>query len=145
MGEESSLSTCFVPYNNYNTHSIITTPPPPNRQYLRGREDTVRYIVTSLTDEFCSELSEELLVATPLVLDDSHSDEDSMEHWDTWTPDPVHAHTCKGWRGGEIMFIFIIYLLSYYYFFPFSSLLYCKRNNNYSCISTLLFFYLLHI
>ena len=67
----------------------------PNRQYLRGREDTVRYIVTSLTDECCSELSEELMVATPLVLDDSHSDEDSMEHWDTWTPDPVHAHTCE--------------------------------------------------
>uniref|UniRef100_A0A0P4W136 Anaphase-promoting complex subunit 2 n=2 Tax=Scylla olivacea TaxID=85551 RepID=A0A0P4W136_SCYOL len=67
----------------------------PVRQYLRGREDTVRYIVTSLTDECCSELSEELMVATPLVLDDSHSDEDSMEHWDTWTPDPVHAHTLK--------------------------------------------------
>lgn len=65
------------------------------RQYLRGREDTVRYIVTSLTDESCSELSEELLVAAPLVLDDSHSDDDNMDNWETWTPDPVHAHNCK--------------------------------------------------
>ncbi|XP_071521652.1 anaphase-promoting complex subunit 2 [Panulirus ornatus] len=67
----------------------------PVRQYLRGREDTVRYIVTSLTDESCSELSEELLVATPLVLDDSHSDDDNMDNWETWTPDPVHAHNLK--------------------------------------------------
>lgn len=76
----------------------------------------MRYIVTSLTDEFCSELSEELMVATPLVLDDSHSDEDSMEHWDTWTPDPVHAHTRKD--GGKCMsywfylFLFTSCLLS---------------------------------
>ncbi|XP_042881814.1 anaphase-promoting complex subunit 2-like [Penaeus japonicus] len=67
----------------------------PVRQYLRGREDTVRYIVTSLTDESCSELSEELLVAAPLVLDDSHSDDDNMDNWETWTPDPVHAHNLK--------------------------------------------------
>ncbi|XP_069956279.1 anaphase-promoting complex subunit 2 isoform X2 [Cherax quadricarinatus] len=67
----------------------------PVRQYLRGREDTVRYIVTSLTDESCSELSEELLVAAPLVLDDSHSDDDNMDNWETWTPDPVHAHSLK--------------------------------------------------
>ncbi|KAG7175880.1 Anaphase-promoting complex subunit 2-like [Homarus americanus] len=63
----------------------------PVRQYLRGREDTVRYIVTSLTDESCSELSEELLVAAPLVLDDSHSDDDNMDFWETWTPDPRTA------------------------------------------------------
>ncbi|XP_064089196.1 anaphase-promoting complex subunit 2-like [Macrobrachium nipponense] len=65
------------------------------RQYLRGREDTVRYIVTSLTDESSSELSEELLVAAPLVLDDSHSEDDNMDNWETWTPDPVHAHSLK--------------------------------------------------
>ncbi|XP_064089361.1 anaphase-promoting complex subunit 2-like [Macrobrachium nipponense] len=67
----------------------------PVRQYLRGREDTVRYIVTSLTDESSSELSEELLVAAPLVLDDSHSEDDNMDNWETWTPDPVHAHSLK--------------------------------------------------
>ncbi|KAK7008348.1 Anaphase-promoting complex subunit 2 [Halocaridina rubra] len=67
----------------------------PVRQYLRGREDTVRYIVSSLTDESSSELSEELLVAAPLVLDDSHSDDDNMDNWETWTPDPVHAHSLK--------------------------------------------------
>ena len=80
---------------------------PTTRQYLRGREDTVRYIVTSLTDECCSELSEELMVAMPLVLDDSHSDEDSMEHWDTWTPDPVHAHTCKNTPGMDFIMFWI--------------------------------------
>ncbi|KAK4305032.1 hypothetical protein Pmani_023056 [Petrolisthes manimaculis] len=67
----------------------------PVRQYLRGREDTVRYIVTSLTDESCSELCEELLVATPLVLDDCPTEDDPSDPWQTWTPDPVHAHTLK--------------------------------------------------
>lgn len=67
----------------------------PVRQYLRGRDDTVRYIVTSLTDESSSELSEELLVAAPLILDDSQAEEENMDNWETWTPDPVHAQSCK--------------------------------------------------
>lgn len=65
------------------------------RQYLRGRSDFVRYIAISLTDDSCSELSEELVVAAPLVLDDSYSDIEDMTHWETWTPDPTHAQSCK--------------------------------------------------
>ncbi|XP_076046085.1 anaphase promoting complex subunit morula [Oratosquilla oratoria] len=67
----------------------------PVRQYLRGREDTIRYIVTSLTDDSCSELTEELMVPAPLVLDDSQAEDDNMENWETWTPDPVHAQPLK--------------------------------------------------
>ena len=75
----------------------------------RQREDTVRCIVSSLTEEGSSELSDELVKGHPLVLDDSYcSDDDAApsgtvapdaaaevggkgDSWETWMPDPVDA------------------------------------------------------
>ena len=63
------------------------------RRNGRGREDTVRSIVTSLTDE--TDLSEELMVgdAQPIVID--QEGEESDYEGDDWTPDPIDADPCK--------------------------------------------------
>ena len=94
----------------------------PVRKYLRHREDTVRCIVTDLTQRH-SELAEELVRPQPLSVDESHdtdSDDDVLiavssisdnvdEHfanWEQWQPDPVDSATTT-WRstrhGGDII------------------------------------------
>ena len=57
----------------------------------RNREDTVRCIVTSLTEDSSGDLSDELIKGHPLVLDDSYHGDDDMEDWESWQPDPVDA------------------------------------------------------
>jgi len=93
----------------------------PVRKYLRHREDTVRCIVTDLTEKH-SELAEELVQPQPLSVDDGHgtdSDVDVLnaissvsdnvnEHldWERWQPDPLDATTrgCGSARhGGDII------------------------------------------
>jgi len=92
----------------------------PVRKYLRHREDTVRCIVTDLTDKH-SELAEELVRPHPLSVDDGHgidSDDDVLiastsdnatEHvtdWEHWQPDPADA-SAKPYsstrHGGDII------------------------------------------
>ena len=75
----------------------------PVRRYLRTRDDTVRCIVQSLTDESNTELAEELTKSEGLCLDDSmfnefgdggYHDPDPEEleaTWETWQPDPVET------------------------------------------------------
>jgi len=94
----------------------------PVRMYLRHREDTVRCIVTDLTEKH-SELAEELVQPQPLSLDEGHgtdSDDDALvaissisdnvsEHhidWEQWQPDPVDATTTaysSTRHGGDII------------------------------------------
>jgi len=94
----------------------------PVRKYLRRREDTVRCIVTDLTDRH-SELAEELVRPQPLSVDEGHdtdSDDDVLiavssitdnvsEHfadWERWQPDPVDAATrsySSTRHGGDII------------------------------------------
>jgi len=94
----------------------------PVRKYLRHREDTVRCIVTDLTDRH-SELAEELVRPQPLSVDegqDTDSDDDVIiavssisenviEHftdWERWQPDPVdaaRATSCSTRHGGDII------------------------------------------
>lgn len=79
----------------------------PVRMYLRHREDTVRCIVTDLTEKH-SELAEELVQPQPLSLDEEHgtdSDDDApvaissisdnvseqYTDWERWQPDPMDA------------------------------------------------------
>ena len=57
----------------------------------RNREDTVRCIVSSLTEEGNNELSDELNRGEPLVLDESYCSDEDKENWETWMPDPVDA------------------------------------------------------
>ena len=51
--------------------------------------------MSSLTEEGNSELSDELVKAQPLVLDDSYHSDEEGEHWQQWQPDPVDADPCK--------------------------------------------------
>ena len=57
----------------------------------RCREDTVRCIVSSLTEDSASELSDELVKGQPLMLNESGHSEHELESWEMWTPDPVDA------------------------------------------------------
>lgn len=66
----------------------------PVRQYLRTREDTVRCIVTSLTDDSSTELAEELMRGDPRTVDDfgaSDSEDDDVK----WMPAPSDADPDK--------------------------------------------------
>ncbi|KAK9879331.1 hypothetical protein WA026_004182 [Henosepilachna vigintioctopunctata] len=58
----------------------------PIHQYLRSREDTVRCVVSSLTEEGPNDLAEEL-VRGETVLCDENTIQDSDENWETWTPE----------------------------------------------------------
>ncbi|XP_025096044.1 LOW QUALITY PROTEIN: anaphase-promoting complex subunit 2-like [Pomacea canaliculata] len=64
----------------------------PVRKYLRSREDTVRCIVSSLTDEGSSELLDELIRGAPLSMDEGGLSDDESDSWETWEPDPVDAN-----------------------------------------------------
>jgi anaphase-promoting complex subunit 2 len=65
------------------------------RQYLRWRDDTVRCVVTSLTEEGPSELADELVRGEALQLDEGTPSDEDMTNWETWNPDPVDADPCK--------------------------------------------------
>ena len=56
----------------------------------RSRDDTVRCIVSSLTDDSSSELVEELMKSQPL-LDEATQSDNEDEDWEKWMPDPVDA------------------------------------------------------
>ncbi|CAB3380958.1 Hypothetical predicted protein [Cloeon dipterum] len=68
---------------------LLDTVTTPIRQYLRQREDTVRCVVTNLTEEGPSELAEEL--AKGNALDEAVDSDDDMEDWTNWQPPPVDA------------------------------------------------------
>ncbi|XP_053613327.1 anaphase-promoting complex subunit 2 isoform X2 [Plodia interpunctella] len=67
---------------------ILETVTKPVRNYLRNREDTVRSVVSSLTEDSAgSELAEELAKFAV----DGEGEIDKDEAWDEWNPDPVDA------------------------------------------------------
>lgn len=67
---------------------ILETVTKPVRSYLRNREDTVRSVVSSLTEEGAgSDLAEELAK----FASDADGDNDKDDSWDEWNPDPVDA------------------------------------------------------
>ncbi|XP_031558383.1 anaphase-promoting complex subunit 2-like [Actinia tenebrosa] len=72
----------------------------PVKQYLRTREDTVRCIVTSLTDDSSTELAEELMHGEPHPIDDPGASE-SEEETEDWMPDPVDAPPARSSRAGR--------------------------------------------
>lgn len=63
----------------------------PVQKYLRGRDNTVRCIVSSLTEEGVNELSDELIRGLPHIVDDNTASDDENEDWNKWVPDPVDA------------------------------------------------------
>lgn len=79
-------------------------------KYLRSREDTVRCIVTSLTDDSCGELASELMKGDPLMLEDSYMSDEENEDWTKWNPDPIDADpakTTKNQRSSDIISMLI--------------------------------------
>ncbi|GBG30278.1 Anaphase-promoting complex subunit 2 [Hondaea fermentalgiana] len=88
----------------------------PIKSYLRKREDTVRCIVTSLTDDSNSELFEELGRETeirPIAHDYDESDNEDPDEEnargadpEAWTPDPIEADprkTSRSRRSNDIL------------------------------------------
>lgn len=61
--------------------------------YSRTRDDTVRCIVSSLTDEGNSDLADELAKSNPLNIHEGQGADDGEEEGDPfkWEPDPVDA------------------------------------------------------
>lgn len=74
---------------------LLDTVTQPVRQYLRWRDDTVRCVVTSLTEDGPSDLAEELSRGEALQLDDLTPSEEDTKNWESWNPDPVDADPCK--------------------------------------------------
>ncbi|CAL1540803.1 unnamed protein product [Lymnaea stagnalis] len=77
----------------------------PVGRYLRSREDTVRCIVASLTDEGNNELINELVNTKP-VGDENQEEDGNMVGWENWMPDPVDADqstVSKNRRSADIL------------------------------------------
>uniref|UniRef100_A0A1B6GF83 Anaphase-promoting complex subunit 2 n=3 Tax=Cuerna arida TaxID=1464854 RepID=A0A1B6GF83_9HEMI len=78
----------------------------PVRHYLRTRDDTVRCVVTSLTDDGPSDLAEELARGETLQVYDNSPHDVDPENWEQWNPDPVDADpskTSKSRRTSDII------------------------------------------
>ncbi|CAG9761203.1 unnamed protein product [Ceutorhynchus assimilis] len=71
------------------TGLLLETVTYPIHQYLRSREDTVRCVVSSLTEEGPNDLAEELNRGE--AVDENAPVNEGDEHWETWTPDPIDA------------------------------------------------------
>lgn len=64
----------------------------PVKDYLRGRPDTVRCVITSLIEDTCSDLAEELAKSEAVIKPEGGAGPaDEMLNWDKWEPDPVDA------------------------------------------------------
>ncbi|KAH8024478.1 hypothetical protein HPB51_024680 [Rhipicephalus microplus] len=76
-------------------------------KYLRTREDTVRSIVSNLTDDSCAELEAELIKFTPISVEDSFMSDDDDEDWQNWRPAPLGnepaVQVSKGARTSDIV------------------------------------------
>ncbi|DBA04288.1 TPA: hypothetical protein N0F65_002050 [Lagenidium giganteum] len=72
----------------------------PIKQYLRNRRDTVRCIVSSLTDDQNGDLFEELRRNNMrLIQHDDDSDDDEDMNPADWEPDPIEADPTKSSRS----------------------------------------------
>lgn len=72
---------------------------------MRSRKDTVRCVMTTLTEEgHC--LTDELVRNENVLDEDDVYDEDNMTEWTKWMPDPVDANPCK-----FIHLLLVIYIL----------------------------------
>lgn len=72
----------------------------PVKEYLRMRGDTVRCVVTALTEEGPTDLAEEL-ARNESVKDEIKIQQDDMTNWETWMPDPVDANPTKVSRSSR--------------------------------------------
>ncbi|XP_058836791.1 anaphase-promoting complex subunit 2 [Topomyia yanbarensis] len=73
------------------TGVLLQTITEPIKEYLRSRPDTVRCVVTGLTEEGCSDLSEELAKSEHLKSKEDVNEKLELTDWENWNPDPVNA------------------------------------------------------
>lgn len=66
----------------------------PVKEYLKIRNDTVRCVITALTEEGPTDLAEEL-AKSEATKEETKIAKDDMTNWETWMPDPVDANTKK--------------------------------------------------
>jgi len=73
----------------------------PTMSYLRGRSDTIRCIIRSLTEDTDSELYKELRRprAGPIQEDDDSEEETTADKLESWDPDPITADPNKSSRN----------------------------------------------
>lgn len=62
--------------------------------YLKGREDTIRCVVSGLLDDSPSDLADELVKGESLRMEDGSVNEED-EDWEKWMPDSVDADPGK--------------------------------------------------
>uniref|UniRef100_A0A182WMA8 Anaphase-promoting complex subunit 2 n=1 Tax=Anopheles minimus TaxID=112268 RepID=A0A182WMA8_9DIPT len=62
----------------------------PIKEYLRGRPETVRCVVTSFTGDGTTDLGEELAKGEPVKPKTSNNDKLDDADWQSWQPDPVN-------------------------------------------------------
>lgn len=74
---------------------LLETVTQPVHQYLRSREDTIRCVVSSLTEEGLNDLAEELVRAEEIQIDENTYGNEDMEKWENWTPDPIDSDPTK--------------------------------------------------
>lgn len=67
---------------------ILETVTAPIKEYLRKRSDTVRCVVTSLTEEGPTDLSEELAKGDAIKDATGGNVNDELSNWENWQPDP---------------------------------------------------------
>lgn len=74
-----------------NTGVLLDTISEPVKQYMRSRPDTVRCVVSSLTEDSPTYLAEEL--AQSKMFGDNLATKD--DDWESWQPDPIDASLSK--------------------------------------------------
>lgn len=74
---------------------LLETITQPVHQYLRRREDTVRCVVASLTEEGPNDLADELVRNEAIQIDVNTASDEDADNWANWMPDPVDADPLK--------------------------------------------------
>lgn len=93
---------------------LLQTVTEPVKEYLRkGRQDTVRCVITSLIEETPSDLSEELARSEAIKAEETERNQDEMNNWEIWNPDPIDAdpekHSAQNRKSDIISMIVDIY------------------------------------
>ncbi|CAD7078540.1 unnamed protein product [Hermetia illucens] len=70
---------------------LLETTTEPIKEYLRKRSDTVRCVITGLTEEGPTDLAEELAKSETLKENVDVKGKDEMLNWEVWNPDPIDA------------------------------------------------------
>ncbi|KAL5285967.1 ANAPC2 family protein [Megaselia abdita] len=88
-----------------NSGIILETVTEPVKEYLKRRHDTIRKVVTGLTEEGPTDLNEEL--AKGEINENTDKTKNELSYWENWQPDPVDAtpmlNPAKNTRTADII------------------------------------------